>query len=248
MDLVDASTSTATEVAKCLSSVHATIDTDCNLVVSAPEAAGSFVPALGANTDAPAYTQLIKCPVTPGDAVLFTFDSNTAVLKTNVLAALTTAINRHIYGNTAGVAKKPSGLATFAAATGKISSGVYVYVVKAKTVVVDDIVVADGTGLNVNTQYLSATTGTCPTGRFGVVVGSITLCPLCPAGTTGVGGSCTDCAAGTGAAGTASSAVGATAACTACAAGTSTGAGYSDCVPTDCAAIAGESGLATHPS
>ena len=217
MDLVTTSSPTS-EVSKCLSSVRVALSADCQVVVSAPSAGGSFVPALWANAAAPTYTQLKECPVTAGDAVPAASDS-----ASDVLAAIQTALNQHIYGS-----GKSSGLTGIAATAGVVSFTGYTYAVKASTVSVTGVVVADGTGLS-DPQIAASVGVACTAGRFGVIVGDIKLCPLCPAGTTGDGNGCTACDAGT-----ASGTVGATTCATTCAAGTYSSDGYSNCLP--CAA------------
>ena len=229
MDLVDATDKT-TEVAKCLSSVRITLAANCKVqIVSTPAAGGSFVTAIWGTASQPTYTQLIECPLDAGTAVPVTFPVTYDAddLRTNILTAIQTALNQRVYGS-----GKPSGLASIAAANGVVSFGTtaYIYAVKASTVALTMKAVSRVTGTGLTSPQIAASVGAAcditNDGRFGVIIGDIKLCPLCPAGTTGDGNGCTACTAGT-----ASNAVGAKTCGTNCARGTYSGDGLSDCLP-----------------
>ncbi len=229
MDIVGVSGTGADthEVAKCLSTVRVNVAGTCDVTINAPAAGGSFVDALWATSgqSTKTYKQYQECPVVTGTAVTPT--GGAAATPTDMQAAILAALNAHVYSGA-----KSSGIngITYTAGVVAVTAGTltWTYAIKASTVAAAEIaagvvVVPDGTNLAA-AQFKSGDLGvSCGAGRFGVVVGDIKLCPLCPAGTAGDGFGCTSCAAGS------QSALGGT--CANCLAGSYANGGNSDCLP-----------------
>ena len=220
MDIVGVSGTGASthEVAKCLSTVRVNVASTCAITINAPAAGGSFVDGLWATSGKATYAQYQECPV--GTGASFTGGASTA-------ADIQTALNAHVYSGA-----KSSGITgiTYTAGAVAVTDGTrtWTYAIKASTVTASDIdagvVVLTDTANLAAGQFKTGDLGaTCGAGRFGIVVGDIKLCPLCPAGTVGNGYGCTSCAAGT------QSALGGT--CADCAAGSYANGGNSDCLP-----------------
>ena len=196
-------TDTNHELAKCLSSAIVSIDVDCKVSINATATDNSFVQALW-SSDAGSYKQLKLCPATSAKAV---FDTDAA-------KSLALAFNGYIYGfnsATPPAALKESGVTgvTFPAAGRMVvafgTSDTLTYAIRAKSATTSAIhatnavVVTDGTTSGFDTtEFKSADDAglDCDAGRYGMLVGDIKLCPLCPAGTTGDGNGCTACPAG----------------------------------------------------
>lgn len=227
MDLVSAASSTD-ELAKCLSSVKVSLNSGCNVTITSLAAGGSFVDAIWSSDSAATYKRYQECPTNGAVTVPSATDGP------GVAAAIETALEKHIYGG-----KKDTAIASIAyAAGGKVTitrSGAYIYAItyvedafNATNIGEDaaDIVVADGTGLTLDTHYIAEDlSATCGAGKYGIVLAdTIKVCPLCPAGTSGDGFGCTSCEAGQ------KSDVGA-ATCSDCLTGTYANGGNSDCLP-----------------
>ena len=223
MDLVDTTVDTD-PVAKCLSSVKVNIDNSCTVSLTPLAAGGSFVdgiwsgPASGINS----YTQLRECPVVTGAAVAAATQD-----AAGVRTALETAFEQFIYG-----ANKALALTLAIPAAGKVtitSTGNLVYAITSSTVVASEV----GTNIvtvvagSLDAAWFKSGDGlqdSCGNGRYGSMVGTIKVCGLCSAGTSGDGYGCTSCDAGQ------YSAVG-KASCSTCGVGLFAQGGNSDCLP-----------------
>lgn len=197
MELVGAANLVQHEIAQCLSSATVSIDGDCKISISAPASDNAFVPAMW-SSDSGSYKQFKLCPTS----------SSKAVSDSSVAESIQLALNGYIYGfDGSDVPLKTSGVGAVAfAAAGKVTVAVggdsLVYAIRATTGTTTDFdgtkaVVSTGTGLD-STEFKAADDVgvACEAGRYGVPLGSIKLCPLCPAGTTGDGEGCQACSAG----------------------------------------------------
>lgn len=206
MELVGASGVESHDLAKCLASATISISSTCAITIAAGATDNSFVPALW-SSDSASYEQWKLCPAeSPAAVTASTADS------ADVVDAIELALNGYIYGfnnNTAPTAAlKSSGVTTVSfAAAGKVTvavtGGSLVYAIRATTGTttnfhLNNAVVSAGAGFAANTEYKAEDDAgdACEAGRYGMLVGSIKLCPLCPAGTYGDGNGCTACAAG----------------------------------------------------
>ena len=217
MDMVDQSGTGADDIAKCLSTVRVNVADSCAITIAAPAAGGSFVDALW-TTSTPegadrTYSQYRECPTA----------TSTPVLPiTTPVPDIMTALNSYIYGGL-----RSSNLTSIALpAPGKVvitrGAATWAYAIRVSSGITaaqidNHAVVSAGATLTLDTHFKIDLAAACPATRFGVVVGNIKLCPLCPAGSLGNGYGCTPCAAGT------QSALGGT--CVPCAPGTYAGAG-----------------------
>jgi len=184
------------EIAACLSSTTVSIDGDCKISLAA-STDNAFVPAMW-SSDSGSYKQYKLCPSS----------SSKAVAGADVPASLILAFNGYIYGFNAGgtAALKSSGVTgvTFPAA-GKVQVAIgasnLVYAIQSATTTTSfgtNAVVSDGTGFTATVEYQDSDNKgiKCDDGRYGLLVGDIKLCPLCPVGTSGDGDGCTACSAG----------------------------------------------------
>ncbi|PRW59245.1 von Willebrand factor type EGF andpentraxin domain-containing 1 Flags: Precursor [Chlorella sorokiniana] len=195
MSLVTADPSLAgSDIAKCLSTATVSIDVDCKISLAAATD-NAFVPALW-SSDSGSYKQFKLCPSASSTAV---FDSNSA-------KSIALALNGYVYGFSGTTPLKSSGVTAVAfPEAGKvvvtIATKELVYAIQSATTSGDidtNAVVSAGAGLTATTEYQDADNmgEACAAGRYGLIVGSIKLCPLCPAGTSGDGNGCTACSAG----------------------------------------------------
>ena len=204
---------------KCLPTAVISLDANCKYSITTPAADNTPVVAWWATSNVPTYVELKMCPASSAkvSSLQLAFDSYVYGLNAAGTGAVMPASP---YASVTGVTFPSPGkvVVTF----NSDSSTTLVYAIRSTTGNTSRIdanaVVSTGAGFTAGTEFKDAATAglPCTAGRYGVRVGSIKLCPLCPAGTTGSNGySCKACPAGT-----ASDKAGWTSSCTTCAAGT----------------------------
>lgn len=204
---------------KCLPTAVVSIDANCQYWIRAPASDNMLVSAMAATTGIQAYSELTLCPASSAkvNSLQLAFDSYVYGLNATGTGAAFPASRG---ASVSGVAFPSPGkmVVTF---NGN-SAITITYAIRSTTGNTSSIdanaVATTGAGFTAGSEFRDAATAglPCPTGRYGLRVGSIKLCAACPPGTTGSNGyGCKACPVGTSSEGVAYSG-----SCSPCSAGT----------------------------